>query len=119
MLNLIVALVAVLGMLYMMIALGGWLTTYPRFWNECSVGFSGVIFALITAESLTVSVDERGREGGGGRGWGGTGRREGDREGGRTFDNAWHLDLAISHKYRPSARDVYNVHQAHLMRNPY
>ena len=53
-LNLVAALVAVLGVLYMMIALGGVMTTYPRFWNECAVGFSGVIFALITAESLTV-----------------------------------------------------------------
>ena len=54
--NLVVVLVAVLGVLYMSIALGGVLTTYPHFWNECAVGFSGVIFALITAESLTVCL---------------------------------------------------------------
>jgi membrane associated rhomboid family serine protease len=56
-LNLILALVAVLGALDMIIAYGGLYTNYPQFWNECSVGFSGVIFALITAESLTVPAD--------------------------------------------------------------
>ena len=56
-LNLVLVLVAALGALYMFVAFGALLAGFRRFWSECSVGFSGVIFALITIDSLSAPLN--------------------------------------------------------------
>ncbi len=55
---LIVCFVAVLGALYYSISLIGlFVFGFDRFFNECAIGFSGVLFALMTIESLLASSD--------------------------------------------------------------
>lgn len=43
-------------MLYLFIADVSAMTGYPDFFNQCAVGFSGVIFALIAIECFSVST---------------------------------------------------------------
>ncbi|EKX40448.1 hypothetical protein GUITHDRAFT_75573, partial [Guillardia theta CCMP2712] len=54
--NLIVVWVLVLGILYFVIAFVGALFQYARFWNECAVGFSGVLFAILTVDSFAAPL---------------------------------------------------------------
>jgi membrane associated rhomboid family serine protease len=55
---LIVCFVMVLGVLYYSISLIGLFAFgYDQFFNECAIGFSGVLFSLMTIESLLSSSD--------------------------------------------------------------